>query len=254
LKSNDDDLGLQPPPDPNSLAQSGILQLPQLTDAEKRSPVGASMGYLMGLFFSLKQQLLNQRNYAEGGDNISTKDAMEAFGSFASLPDRQHSSQYDLSISVSQIGPSQQDQAHFSNHQHSINSSALASPGLTSEQRGNSTLMEENKMMKQEMRSQMSFQTKMRKLKEQELNKYKSDGTSLGPHFPSHPPMQPETLPANSSEQHDVHSDQAASGGNNYRQSSVRKSSCDSIGHIDEDFWKSDEVLDDQLFEFLMND
>lgn len=254
MKSNDDDLGLQPPPDPNSLAQSGILQLPQLTEAEKRSPVGASMGYLMGLFFSLKQQLLNQRKYNEGGDNVSTKDNMEALGSFSSFPERHHSSQYDLSISVSQIGSSHQDQAHYANHQHAIGSPALTSTAPASEQRGNSTLMEENKMMKQEMRSQMSFQTKMRKLKEQELNKYKSDGTSSAPHFSSNPPAPPQSLTANSSEPHDLNGDRATNGGNNYRQSSVRKSSCDSIGNIDEDFWKSDQVLDDQLFEFLMND
>ena len=37
------------------------LQLPNLSAAEKTSPIGASMGYLMGLFFSLKQQLLAER-------------------------------------------------------------------------------------------------------------------------------------------------------------------------------------------------
>ena len=50
-----------PSADPGSLVQGGILQLPQLTEDEKHSPVGASMGYLMGLFFSLKQQLHAQR-------------------------------------------------------------------------------------------------------------------------------------------------------------------------------------------------
>lgn len=37
------------------------LLLPQLTVEEKQSPIGASMGYLMGLFFSLRQQLMAQR-------------------------------------------------------------------------------------------------------------------------------------------------------------------------------------------------
>ena len=37
------------------------LMLPRLTDVEKKSPIGAAMGYLMGLFFSLKQQLMAQR-------------------------------------------------------------------------------------------------------------------------------------------------------------------------------------------------
>ncbi len=42
-------------------SKDSVLQLPQLTDEEKQSPLGASMGYLMGLFFALRQQLLNQR-------------------------------------------------------------------------------------------------------------------------------------------------------------------------------------------------
>lgn len=63
-----------PPPATNAAAalspQHGValpapsheaLMLPKLTEAEKASPIGASMGYLLGLFFSLKKQLLVQR-------------------------------------------------------------------------------------------------------------------------------------------------------------------------------------------------
>jgi SHAQKYF class myb-like DNA-binding protein len=50
---------------PPASASGGISQdtivLPRLTEAEKQSPMGASMGYLMGLFFSLRQQLMAQR-------------------------------------------------------------------------------------------------------------------------------------------------------------------------------------------------
>ena len=42
-----------------------VLTLPRLTEAEKQSPIGASMGYLMGLFSSLKQQLMVQRAAAK---------------------------------------------------------------------------------------------------------------------------------------------------------------------------------------------
>ena len=42
--------------------------LPQLTEAEKASPIGAAMGYLMGLFFSLKQQLIIQRSLEAAGE------------------------------------------------------------------------------------------------------------------------------------------------------------------------------------------
>lgn len=38
------------------------LMLPKLTESEKTSPIGAAMGYLLGLFFALKKQLLVQRS------------------------------------------------------------------------------------------------------------------------------------------------------------------------------------------------
>eukprot|EP00594_Rhizosolenia_setigera_P012547 CAMPEP_0178965954 /NCGR_PEP_ID=MMETSP0789-20121207/16630_1 /TAXON_ID=3005 /ORGANISM="Rhizosolenia setigera, Strain CCMP 1694" /LENGTH=821 /DNA_ID=CAMNT_0020651119 /DNA_START=171 /DNA_END=2633 /DNA_ORIENTATION=+ len=65
---------------PNPIIQgvSGPLQLPALTDAEKNSPIGASLGYLMGLFFSLRQQLMLQRKMmgshapSSSTDNIGT--------------------------------------------------------------------------------------------------------------------------------------------------------------------------------------
>merc|ERR1719491_1877660 len=52
----------------NSSDEDDSLILPQLTDAEKASPIGAAMGYLMGLFFSLKQQLIIQRNLEAAGE------------------------------------------------------------------------------------------------------------------------------------------------------------------------------------------
>ena len=57
----------QPPPPFQGAPPGGpppgqeALMLPKLTEAEKASPIGASMGYLLGLFFSLKKQLLTQR-------------------------------------------------------------------------------------------------------------------------------------------------------------------------------------------------
>ena len=43
-----------------------ILHLPQLSAEELLSPIGASMGYLMGLFHSLKKQLVIQRHLTNG--------------------------------------------------------------------------------------------------------------------------------------------------------------------------------------------
>ena len=45
-----------------SVEKGGMLHLPQLTEEEKNSPLGASMGYLTGLFFSLREKLMMQRS------------------------------------------------------------------------------------------------------------------------------------------------------------------------------------------------
>lgn len=239
----DDDMGLHPPPDPNTLVQSGVLQLPQLSDVEKRSPVGASMGYLMGLFFSLKQQLINQRI-----SNESSRERMDAVGSFSSFPD-QHD---QVKSSTYQIS----NQAHNHQDTHTI---SIGQPSTTSsESRATNPLMEENNMMKREMKSQMSFQTKMRKLKEQELNKYKTESSTSGAQIPYSSPLRPSSsATTHTLEQRnlrDVNNEVASPSGNVYRSTSDKKDRADSIENIGDDFWKSDEVLDDQLFEFLMND
>ena len=53
-------------------SKDSVLQLPQLTDEEKKSPLGASMGYLMGLFFALRQQLMNQRATSNVANSATT--------------------------------------------------------------------------------------------------------------------------------------------------------------------------------------
>lgn len=50
--------------------QGETILLPKLTDEEKASPIGVSYGFLMGLFFSLRQQLMQQREKdAERSEN-----------------------------------------------------------------------------------------------------------------------------------------------------------------------------------------
>ena len=53
-------------------SRGGALILPKLTEAEKQSPIGASMGYMMGLFFALRQQLMANRAAAASseGDQV----------------------------------------------------------------------------------------------------------------------------------------------------------------------------------------
>ena len=53
-----------------AILNGGTLQLPVLTESEMRSPIGTSIGYLMGLVFSLKQQLLAQRSPSYTVSNI----------------------------------------------------------------------------------------------------------------------------------------------------------------------------------------
>lgn len=267
--------------DPGSLVQGGILQLPQLTEQEKRSPVGASLGYLMGLFFSLKQQLHAQRGIQESAVDgpviipstspqpailpphqpssiVSQPTALHShatvsvdrgdsnFQSYNGHSQSQHipssvsttsDQSYNTSASQQQQHPSQQN--YFSSHpaaSTSLPSSATeAKPGPISSSSAsmpppdtrNNSLMEESNMMKRDMQSQMEFQNKMRKLKEQELSKYTqstSDNNSYEP--------EPGAAAA---------------------AAAVTASITANLG-LDTDWLKTDQVLDDQLFEFLMND
>ena len=146
-------------------------------------------------------------------------------------------------------------------------------------------------MMKQEMQNQMGLQRKMRALKEQELNKYKSAGNSqqhdTSPSA-SGPPMTTRTVEETKDHQQQYyqhhHSAQhpsmptkeeeaAAAAAHHPAASSTSEATAQgageppgndstapaqrsrqqsvSIGNSD-DFWNTD-VVDDQLFEFLMN-
>jgi SHAQKYF class myb-like DNA-binding protein len=262
--------------DSTSLVQGGILQLPQLTEDEKQSPVGASMGYLMGLFFSLKQQLHAQRcaqgqiadgsaiipvispsgilieqahSIAPTSDQVTRLegDAME-FYTPGSPPEHFH--QFESSLESEQTSQLQSHQQFQQGHQaqHTIpstaNATATSAPvsSMPPPDARNNTPMEESNIMKRDMQSQMAFQNKMRKLKEQELSKYTqaaeapSDG--LG------------TLPKGSIPGHLGDNIQTAGASTD----GALKSYSDALEIGGTDFWTSDEVLDDQLFEFLMND
>jgi SHAQKYF class myb-like DNA-binding protein len=261
--------------------QQEALMLPRLSEAEKASPIGASMGYLMGLFFSLKQQLVAQRAAAAAAaatDAANMNQPVAAvFDAFVSgnLP-----STGDL-VAVNPDGTPTLDKGP---------------PNAVPSARSN---LEENNMMKREMKNQMAFQNKMRALKMQELKKLKTVGgdevnginkegdgsvlhlanavstaaaitaNSKAVAFDStteqhqhHDPdqLQPHPLQQLSSQQH-LHDDdqqpqdfqgagEAAADGGGVMFEGERNRSM-SIG-ASEDFWNTD-VVDDQLFEFLMN-
>lgn len=218
--------------------QNESLMLPELTELEKQSPIGAAMGYLMGLFFSLRQQLLIQRSL-EGSPE----------GAQASVPLQDVYSSFvggsSAHASAVTIGSDYPPEGML--HQQTI-------PSMR-------TNIEENSIMKREMQNQMVLQNKMRALKEQELAKYKNIDTS---HEDSRKPLY--AYGGGSNEQYSsknqislVTSDQGVSHGqgtgelaghdvsdNTHRPHGV------SFGNST-DLWNAD-VVDEQLFEFLMND
>jgi SHAQKYF class myb-like DNA-binding protein len=213
------------------------LVLPRLTEQEKQSPIGASMGYLMGLFFSLKQQLVAQRAAQAAAVAVAKKNQPVAavFDSFVN----------GLPANGQADGDGQAN---------------MTQPAVVPSTRNN---LEESNMMKREMKNQMAFRNKMRALKMQELNKCKTLATTTtgageeghGDHEEADGGAEAKHVSikaaeATADDEHHQHfqgaGEPAADGG-----------LCDSRPRImsfaaSDDFWNTD-VVDDQLFEFLMN-
>lgn len=199
---------LPPPPQGPEEPPAGhdALMLPKLTEAEKASPIGSSMGYLLGLFFSLKKQLLMQRALDQQSagpvvasaakstmsSNVAAGPVAAVYNSFVGPP---------AAILASSNGDLVGNPIHLPNtlvppimtatstDWSSANAQALPdlappSPAAASGQpaASNPVLntgstrnnLEASSMMKREMQNQMAFQNKMRALKQQELNKYKN--------------------------------------------------------------------------------
>jgi len=234
----------------------GALHLPQLTEEEKRSPIGASMGYLMGLFFSLDQQLQLQRksgatcgnvtSFAQGavpsaaspgtvGAALGTEKylppvAPPVQGTWAPLTQAPTMVPPPQAALVSVPAPTQgvsvriaHAPAPFAPVQtytqelapvgkvnspvsvgNSGQSSVVSHPSFQPPPANarhptqphlplhshSASIIEENDMMKRDMRSQMAFQNKMRALKEQEQRKYRTTAdASIGStkHEAKHP-------------------------------------------------------------------
>ncbi len=209
------------------------LMLPQLTESEKASPIGSSMGYLMGLFFSLKQQLMLQRAAEE------SKQSEQTSASALLNPMVATSASGILMVPDGTIEPPS----------HSMDANA-AKPASQSVR----TNIQENSIMKREMQSQMALQNKMRALKQQELNKYKNLAANVIAEKPS--AGQTDAMLEDDDEKvestdHSLVQGAGEMAGNddgNGRNDHLRGLS---IGNSEE-FWNTD-VVDEQLFEFLMN-
>jgi hypothetical protein len=241
--------------------------LPQLSEAEKQSPIGSAMGYLMGLFFSLKQQLMIQRSLEAAGEKarVGNSQVQDVFNSFAAQGNAQVSAAIGLGLGMDSAAMTQAI----------ATAAAAAQPIPSTAMPSVRTDMEENTLMKREMQNQMALQNKMRALKQQELAKYKnvpasSGNSKQGPgHMtasamdtshcsmgggmtsastaqPTKEDEDPGFMPTASHGQGSGETD-----GTDSKNSWVGRPRGLSIG-ASEDFWNTD-MVDDQLFEFLMN-
>jgi SHAQKYF class myb-like DNA-binding protein len=220
-----------------------ILTLPRLTEAEKQSPLGASIGYLMGLFFSLKQQVMAQRAAQAAAQSVIPPTAID---SEAATP---VSTIYDSFVA----GPAPpMDAFPLTTGIAPSTSTATAVPAAASgaslvvSNPSTRSNLEENNMMKREMQNQMAFQNKMRGLKQQELNKFRNFEGDKSTEYKT--PVAVTFDPSNT-----VTADALQQGaGETDGDVDDRRPRNFSIGLAD-DFWNTD-VVDDQLFEFLMSE
>lgn len=241
----------------------GALMLPRLSEEEKRSPIGTSLGYLLGLFFSLRSQLMAERAAAAAAalaagssDPASVGDLYVQFTNGAPGHESQPDPTMVWSTPAAADGSYQQQET------------LEEKEGLTSSTR---TTLEENTLMKREMKNQMRFQNKMRALKQQELEKYtksavggEGDETSKGnreietaesENTKSNPPRAQHHEEQESEAAEGVFaSDQGAGETAEAMDESAPASAKErgiSVG-TPEEFWYND-AFDEQLFEFLAN-
>lgn len=204
------------------------LMLPQLTEAEKKSPIGASMGYLMGLFFTLKQQLTAQRG-------LTNTDKLHPVLNTGGI-------QKVSSDEIPNESPA---------HVRSVDSvaSTCGTEETPSSTHPTTRNIEVNTHMKRDMQNQMAFQNKMRALKQQEANKIKKFGD--GKELPT-PSGQPKDVPQNGDEEANQGQNHAREiGGHDGAHGGDPRNRENSFAGSEE-FWNND-VVDEQLFEFLMN-
>jgi SHAQKYF class myb-like DNA-binding protein len=286
------------------------LMLPKLTEVEKNSPIGASMGYLLGLFFSLKKQLLMQRasdsSNPAGGERAPTAEGISTNTTniTASHPVTDVYNSFVASSSTASAVPSSMPppaammdwSAHPSDPPHApapITANVpnpVVPPQCTGSTRNN---LEASSMMKREMQNQMAFQNKMRALKQQELDKYKdvspsnnNNNRTSSPNsnqnnnndggykhdgsFADNAKQQHSTVPnqqhgngqsgqthhnshdSNDKRTGDGEEQAQGSGDGESAAAAGARTASFSIGGTD-DFWNTSDVMDEQLFEFLMN-
>ena len=212
-------------PVPNKQQQQtqDSLVFPRLTEEEKSSPIGASMGYLMGLFFTLKQQLKVEREMKQQAAATAQQHPVtDVYRSFVQEPE-------------------------------TTTTTATSKPPAAAR---TNQVAANNLMMKREMEMQMAFQNKMRALKQQEEEKlYKTTDEKLlltTTAAAAAVTTEAPTLSARDFQgagEEPPHGSEEEPTTTTTTQQQQRQRGMSSLG---EDFWNTD-VVDDQLFEFLMN-
>ncbi len=234
---------LQPTPVVPEEPTQDVFYLPKLTEAEKISPIGISLGYLMGLFFTLREQLDVQRL------------------------EQQETSMQAQSQEEEHVPGQQQLFDTFATDQEGRKMTATTLQNPTSVQSASRNNLEINSLIKREMQSQMEFQNKMRALKQQELNKYTSKtgmdndsnnnnmnsvagSDSVHDHNTSDTRQSINNNDRTNNKNHHEYQGAGEAGGADTSAASNREHGV-SLGEEDE-FWNTS-VVDDELFDFLMN-
>ena len=234
---------------PSSIYTSpSSMIIPSLTENEKRSPLGSSLGYIIGLFFTLRQELMDQRRLSKGGQtsSISHPPSLQSEDNQIGGSNTMVSNYYPEG--GQHLDHSQQQQqnvlelggdnalsttASFSSagHRKMSSSCSITNPSL-----------EESQKMKLEMREQIAVQHKMRALKQNEIKKYQ-------PGEQQHLDIQQQPLTTPSGVIDPLPYDASDNNNRNARPRTL------SEHHqlLNEDFFWSADMVDDQLFEFLMS-
>lgn len=256
-----------PDVDPKSLIQDGVFTVPTLTKDEMESPLGSSLGYLMGLFLSLKQQLESQRKFTHPHIDPAGSSSMQPVDT-GITPSCSPSPPHNVTHVPSQYTGASEPLVHQhvnAGHPRPIHSQTIYQPNSSTEPPipslashaasdiGNSnsvpsqdqgtrttTFMEESNMMKRDMQSQMVFQNKMRQLKDQEMRKYTT--------------MAQGTTATTDTNINSISNVQLAGQEEVFIPQNTSAVTAHDTDLSGVDIWGEDEIMDEQLFSFLMND
>lgn len=245
------------------------LILPTLTEEERRSPLGSALGYILGLLFAFRQQLLHQRrmnsdfSLAQRQKHreilLSTQQHDKEGRTVTATSSAGEKSYYSCGESIGNIDSALLDKSNTVGTVtgYSINSMQQHQHKRSLSSANNSSL-EESQKMKLEMREQIAVQNKMRALKRKEIEKYQpldeeGDDQDTSITIPTHVPssmltaIEPYPYPIQTTAE-------TEGGATNTGETSQQRARAHSetLPFSYEDFWSVD-MVDEQLFEFLMS-